>query len=188
MAESDRSSRADKELHAIGTILRVLDGLDGESIQRVLDYVFSRLSLSSKRLSLGATLTVSPPEATVSTTSHGKRFVSIRDLKEEKQPDSANQMAAIVAFYYAELSPEEERKDSISTADLEKGFKQAGFKLPSSIRSALTNAAAAGYLDSIGNGQYKLNPVGYNLVAHALPRESGRTQSKRKPKKKSSRR
>src|SRR5688572_27152424 len=32
------TNKADRELDAIGTILGALDGLDGDSIQRVLDY------------------------------------------------------------------------------------------------------------------------------------------------------
>ncbi len=37
---------ADRELDAISAILRALEGLDGESIQRTLKYVFDRLSLA----------------------------------------------------------------------------------------------------------------------------------------------
>ena len=40
---------ADRELAAIGIILKALNGLDGESIQRVLDYVFGRLSIAAPR-------------------------------------------------------------------------------------------------------------------------------------------
>jgi hypothetical protein len=32
------------------------------------------------------------------------------------------------------------------------------------------NAKNAGYFESAGGGRYKLNTVGYNLVAHNLPR------------------
>ena len=61
-------------------------------------------------------------------------------------------------------------KDEINAADLERYFKQASFKLPKSIKQALPNAAAAGYFDGAGGGRYRLNPVGYNLVVHGLPR------------------
>jgi hypothetical protein len=79
-------------------------------------------------------------------------------------------MAALVAYYLSELAGDDERKDAINAADLEKYFKQAGFKLPKAIPQTLLNAAAAGYFDALGNGQYKLNPVGYNLAVHGLPR------------------
>lgn len=93
----------------------------------------------------------------------------IRTLKEEKNPSSARQMACLIAFYLQEHAPEKERKDAISTADLEKYFKQAGFKLPQRIGQVLTDAKASGYFDSAARGEYKLNAVGYNLVAHNLP-------------------
>lgn len=77
-------------------------------------------------------------------------------------------MAAIVAYYLAELASPSERKDTVSTADLEKYFKQAGYPLPKALRVTLANAAAAGYFDAVARGKYKLNPVGYNLVVHGM--------------------
>src|ERR1700681_741375 len=121
-------NKADRELQAMATILDAMNGLEGESIQRVLDYVLGRLSLNRPtRTSLAAT--VSGP---VPTNGGGARQLSIRDLKEEKRPESSNQMAALVAYYLSELAPENERKKEIGAADLEKYFKQAAFKLPAS--------------------------------------------------------
>jgi hypothetical protein len=117
-------------------------------------------------------------------TGHSVRQLSIRDLKDEKKPASSNQMAALVAYYLSEIAPEAERKDTINASDLEKYFKQAGFKLPKVISQALPNAAAAAYLDAAGNGLYKLNPVGYNLVVHGLPRANGQVTGSGKRTKK----
>jgi hypothetical protein len=165
-----QSSSTDKELQAIGAILSALEKLDGESIQRVLDYVFDRLSLGTRSRAVGmASVTTAPASQPVSDVSPNRR-PSIRDLKDQKQPDSSNQMAALVAYYLSEVASEPERQESINTSDLEKYFKQAGFRLPKRMPQVLPNAAAAGYLDSAGSGHYKLNPVGYNLVVHALPR------------------
>jgi hypothetical protein len=174
---------ADRELAAINSILRALENLDGESIQRVLDYVFSRLSIASPRR-VQASSTVIPQIASADTSR--ARPASIRDLKEEKQPESSNQMAALVAYYLSEIAGDEERKDAINAADLEKYFQQARFKLPKSLPSALPNATAAGYFDPTGSGLYKLNAVGYNLVVHGLPRARStpvrRTRQKSKTK------
>lgn len=161
-------SEADRELAAISSILRALDGLDGESIQRVLDYVFGRLSIAAPRHV--KTIAAANPPGVIPTEATHSRRASIRDLKEEKQPESSNQMAALVAYYLSEIADESERKESVNTADLERYFKQAGFKLPKSLPQTLSNATAAGYFDPTGSGLYKLNAVGYNLVAHALPR------------------
>jgi len=180
----------DRELAAISSILRALNGLDGESIQRVLDYVFGRLSISAPRqVKPASSVTTLGPTVVESGLA---RRPSIRDLKEEKQPDSSNQMAALVAYYLSEIVNNDERKEAINTADLEKYFKQAGFKLPKSLPKTLPNATAAGYFDPAGNGLYKLNAVGYNLVVHGLPRSHAATakhtrqRSKRKKQKSTS--
>ncbi|MGA9040801.1 MAG: hypothetical protein WB421_09720 [Terriglobales bacterium] len=186
-----KTGKADKELEAIGTILRALDGLEGESIQRVLDYVFGRLSIGQTRTAAPLQTTALSPSSTGSTDfRRAQNQVSIRDLKEQKQPESSNQMAALVAYYLSEVAPEAERKPSINASDLEKYFKQAGFKLPQKIPQTLPNAAAAGYFDATGNGVYQLNPVGYNLVVHGLPRGHGQAPARKKTaaKRKSGRR
>jgi len=97
------------------------------------------------------------------------RKIDIRTLKEQKLPNSARQMACLVAYYLQELAPEGERKESVSSKDLEKYFKQAGFKLPTKVEQVLVDAKHAGYFESPSRGEYKLNAVGYNLVAHTLP-------------------
>jgi hypothetical protein len=189
---SDKRKQAktdDRELNAMGTILAALEGLDGKSTQRVLDYVLGRLSL-------GRPGRLFPPSVSVSTGPHVSgseaqpttRRVSIRDLKEEKQPESANQMAALVAYYLGEMVSADEVKEDITTADLEKYFKQAAFRLPKSLKQALPNAAAAGYFDGAGGGRYRLNPVGYNLVVHGLPPAHDNKTPRRSTSKKKARR
>jgi hypothetical protein len=98
----------------------------------------------------------------------------IRTLKQEKQPSSANEMAALVAFYLSEVAPGDERKTEVAEGDVIRYFKQAGFALPKFPRALLPNAKNAGYFDFVGKGRYRLNAVGYNLVAHNLPRGEGR--------------
>lgn len=95
----------------------------------------------------------------------------IRALKEQKQPSSSTQMACIVAYYLQELAPPAERKDTIRTSDLEKYFKQAGYRLPRVLDQVLIDAKASGYFESVSRGEYRLNTVGYNLVVHNLPKQ-----------------
>lgn len=97
------------------------------------------------------------------------RKIDIRSLKEEKKPDSAKQMACVVAYYLQELAPQGERKGTVSTQDIEKYFKQAHFRLPQKVEQVLVDAKRSGYFESAARGEYKLNAVGYNLVAHGLP-------------------
>jgi hypothetical protein len=105
-------------------------------------------------------------------------------LVEEKQPRSAIEMAVLVAYYLSHKSPIAERKQTISADDLTTYFKIAGFKLPNAPQYTLPNAKNAGYLDSVGGGEYKLNPVGYNLIVHSLPKDAKTTTRKRPVKKK----
>lgn len=110
-------------------------------------------------------------------------IADIRTLKEKKRPTTASEMAALVGFYFSEIAGESERKAEVDVGDMEKYFKQAGFRLPKVPRMILQNAKNAGYFDSTGSGQYRLNPVGYNLVAHGLPRHPLES-SERKPARK----
>ena len=95
--------------------------------------------------------------------------MDIRRLKEEKKPNSARQMACLVAFYLQEHAPTTERKDTITTADLEKYFKQAGYKLPEKLEQLLIDCKRSGYVEAAKRGEYKLTRVGYNLVTHSMP-------------------
>lgn len=97
----------------------------------------------------------------------------IRSLKEQKQPNNSFEMACIAAYYLESIAPEAERKSEITTADLEKYFRQAEYPLPKKIAQVLIDAKGAGYFDSAGRGTYKLNAVGHNLVVHKLPRANG---------------
>jgi len=111
--------------------------------------------------------------------------IDIRNFFAEKKPSSDVEAAAAAAYYYAYLAPEKERKETIDAATLQEAFRLARRPLPARTIFTLNNARNAGYLDSGGEGQFRLNPVGYNLVEHALGREdtSERVHRKSKPKK-----
>jgi|SRR5467141_1490883 len=173
----------DKELNAMKTVIESLQSLKPDARVRVLQYVFNRLGISGLRE--GSVTQAGPlPVAGPSDLPLSQAIVKdVRTLKQERQPKSANQMAALVAYYLSELAPQGERKEAIGTADITKYFKQAGFPLPGRADSTLANARAAGYLDLIGGGLYKLNPVGYNIVVHGLqqePRKAARKKSARR--------
>jgi hypothetical protein len=176
------STSGDTEIGAIEQVIHALEPLDDAARERVLDYAFKRLGITEsaslsapeKPLEPNISPPVVPPSQSPAT--------DIRSLREEKQPKSANDMAAIVGYYLAELAPETERKTEIGTSDIEKYFKQAQHRLPEAPGKTLPNAAAAGYFDSASRGLYTLNPVGHNLVAHGLPRGASPAQPrKRRP-------
>lgn len=108
----------------------------------------------------------------------------IRTLKEEKNPKSNIEMVAVMAYYLNEVAPPHERKESVSAGDIETYFKQAYYKIPKVPTQTLVDAKNAGYFESPSHGQYRLNPVGHNLVVHSLPRSSVEsTRRNRKSKK-----
>lgn len=155
---------------AIDQIISALEGLDQETRNTAVAAACAHLNIKvvPPTQSSGG---VAPSPAEVPTVHHthtGKK-VDIRSLKEEKSPDSAKQMACVVAYYLQELAPDTERKDTVSTQDIEKYFKQANFKLPKGVEQVLVSAKRSGYFETAARGQYKLNAVGYNLVVHGMP-------------------
>lgn len=172
---------------AIDAIVEALESLDNTSqvtaIRAACDYLKIR---PPETIGIGQ----APPGGTPPP--EGARLTSaiptdIRILKQEKQPSTANEMAALVAFYLSELVPEAERKAQVQQEDMVKYFKQAVYPLPKQPRFLLTNAKNSGYFDFLGEGKYRLNAVGYNLVAHNLPRaRSGETPTPRIKRRKGS--
>ena len=163
----------DKELGAIYKVIEALKPLDRDETHRVINYVLNRLGVADEygmvERSVQAVTSATFPTSDSVLRSNIADVKDIKSLKEEKQPKSANQMAALVAYYLSDIAPQEERKQAISSDDVKKYFKQAVFQLPRRLEVTLRNAKNAGYFDSVGNGMYKLNPVGYNLVVHGLP-------------------
>lgn len=156
---------------AIDQIVDALEQLGQEARQTAIEAACNHLGLTTptKQTSLGALPSASHPLPTKSASPQ----TDIRTLKDQKNPRSAAQMACLVAYYLQELAPAHERKQSVNTNDLTKYFKQAGFKLPKTISQLLPDTRARGYFESgPGKGEYTLNAVGYNLVAHNLPQSS----------------
>jgi len=167
MSEKD----IDKEVEAIRTVSSALQPLDDLGKQRVIDYVLKRFGLMASQLM--------PPIQVPSIPKSAQDFLAetslseithIRQLKELKKPKTAIEMAALVAYFLSDLAPQNERKSTVTTKDMETYFKIANYRLPTALQQLLGNAKNAGYFDLVRTGEYKLNAVGYNLVVHNLPR------------------
>ncbi|MGD0918661.1 MAG: hypothetical protein ABSB22_19610 [Thermodesulfobacteriota bacterium] len=177
----------DKEIQAIGTVLKVLEPLDSKGRQSVLNYVLQRLDIEMKGLREELPPDHKPPLPPgehVSRVMEELQQLHIKDLVEEKGPRSAQEMATLVAYYLAYKAPKKEQKQTITIKDMDSYFKIADFKLPRKPQFTLINAKKAGYLDAVGEGEYKLNPVGYNLVVHSMPRPKKKSSPKRPQRKK----
>lgn len=176
----------EKEIDAIKTLLTTLEPLSPEVRRNVLNYVTSRLEISVS-VPGGAEVPTRSPVGVVeaaprSPSSSGP--IHLKDLVAAKKPSSANEMAALVAYYLENHAPPESRKSSINTKDIETYFKIAEFRLPKAPQYTLGNARAAGYFDAVGGGEYKLNAVGHNLVVHNLPHSGVSPSRPRKSKRK----
>jgi hypothetical protein len=175
----------DEELAAIKTMLAVLTPLNPESRNNVIGYVFRRLGITTPAVAGAAQSAALQPASVAGSATPGFQLSSpggpadLRSLTEQKQPKSANQMVAVLAYYLANLAPTDQRRDHIVADDIKKYFPQANFELPTGPHNmTLVNAKNAGYLDVLGAGQYRLNPVGHNLVTHKLPRVEGSATSR----------
>jgi hypothetical protein len=159
---------------AIDQIVEALQSFESKDRKAIINTVCLHLQIDLVSSILenephSATSAPRTPATEIQSTRGMDREVDIKALKAQKNPNSARQMACLVAFYLQELAPKEEQKDSIGTTDLEKYFKQAGFKLPTKLEQVLVDAKHAGYFDSAKRGEYRLTRVGYNLVAHTMP-------------------
>lgn len=176
-------AKIDDEIEAIKTVLTALEPLSPEVRSTVLDYVVKRLGVP--QVSTGAAAVVDPVTLQDPlTASSNAQITHIKQLKEIKKPRSNNEMAAVVAFYLAHHAPQNERKTTINRQDIETYFRIGEYPLPEQPQFALANAKNAGYFEMVGGGEYKLNPVGDNLVAHSLPRGTGKKRKKKKSAKK----
>jgi hypothetical protein len=158
------------EIDAIRAVLKALEALSPEARVNVLDYVQKSLKIGPPvvpRTAVSAVIAETPPSGDGEPVPSA---IHIKQLKEQKSPRSANEMAALVAYYLANNAPADQRKTTITAKDIETYFKIADFPLPKEIRFTLPNAKAAGYFDAAGSGAYKLNAVGHNLVVHSMPR------------------
>lgn len=167
---------------AIDQIIEALDSLAPDARQTAIDAACSHLGIT-KSAPAAAPQAAPQPRATSTLTpslhatppAHSPKVMDIRTFKESKDPKSAKQMACVVAYYLAELAPEGEKRTTVTSKVLEKYFKQGKFQLPKTIGQLLPDAKASGYFEAApGKGEYTLNAVGYNLVAHNLPTSKGK--------------
>lgn len=180
------SEKIDKEIEAIKTILKSLEELEDDVRKNVLDYVLKRIKFDIAGFvpeGQGQSFTPSFGDEKPFTPSQEGKEIHIKQFKESKNPKSAIEMATIVAYHLQYNVGAADRKEKIGVADLETWFRIADYPLPKGdMKFLLVNTKNAGYFDSAGSGEYKLNAVGYNLVKHNLPKGDGQSSS-RKPRK-----
>lgn len=173
-------SQKPDDLAAIKTICDALEPFDENERERILRWASERLGI--KNIPVQTTQvqqTTVPPVAgqQVVTSTGGK---DIKTFLDEKNPTSANQLVAAVAYYYKFEAPANEKKNSINADDILEACRKGQRERPKHSNQILVNASAFGLVDKVGTGAYEINSVGENLVAVSMPTAGhGNSGSKR---------
>lgn len=173
------------DLEAVRVLADTLKPFAVDDRERIIRWARERLGMPS------AAAVATPPRmdavlaepAAEAATPSGQAAVDIKNFVNEKAPRSDVHFAATVAYYHQFKAPAQRRKDSITKEDLVEACRQVDRKRPKVPAQVLVNAYQDGLFDRGGKGHYKLNSVGENLVAMALP---GTADGARGVKKKSS--
>ncbi len=181
------SSTPHDDLEAVRIVVGALQGLDVADQRRVLRWAQEKLGL------LPVESHAPDSEQARSRQKTGELAAVISDIRSflnQKAPGSDTQFAATVAYFYAFEVPESARKPEIVPADLQEAARLAGRARLRRPIDTLNNALKAGYLDrGSARGTFRINTVGENLVAMALPAGNGRgAQGTPKPRRSGPRR
>lgn len=178
------SNSTTDDLDAVKAIVTALDPFEQPDQERILRWVREKLGLSVSSAAAQpppAVPSPTPPPTTIPPTPEARSGnVTIRDFVASKRPSSDNQFAAVVAYYFRFEASESERKDTISSDDLQDACRTAGRQRLANPSKTLHNALSMGLLDKSGRGSYRINSVGENLVAMTLPDGEPTAQSPRK--------
>jgi hypothetical protein len=167
---------------AAKVIVETLQGLDKTSQALAMRFAAETLGLQSAAVTETSAVSVIPSPQGGGGVTHS---TDIKQFTAAKAPKSDQQFAAVAAYFYRFEAPEAQRKDTIDADSLLEAARLAGRKRPGNPRFTLNNAKNSGYLDVAATGKYRINSVGENLVAMALPGNAsegspGRTAGKKK--------
>ena len=157
---------------AAKVIVETLQGMDKTSQALAMRFAAETLGLQAASVSQPSVTPIIPAISTsASPPSSGgaPHSMDIKQFTAAKAPKSDQQFAAVVAYFYRFEAPESQRRDSLDADSLLEAARLAGRKRPGNPRFTLNNAKNAGYLDVATTGKYRINSVGENLVAMALP-------------------
>ena len=177
------------DLEAVRLVADALEGFEANDQERIIRWVREKIGLSVAPETRPAGSPTWPPTSSpsTSTTSDLKTFVG------EKKPKNDVQFAATVAYYYRFVAPPDQRKDEITSTELQEACRLVSrprFTVPG---QTLRNAHTLGLLNrGSESGSFAINSVGENLVDVGLPGDISsipktKTKKKKQTKKKSAR-
>ncbi len=184
--QAQQSQGKTSHFDAAKVIVETLQGLDKTSQVLAMRFAAETLGLQSASVTQTPAAPVFPASTPPSPPGSGgaTHSTDIKQFTAAKAPRSDQQFAAVVAYFYRFEAPEAQRKDTIDAESLLEAARLAGRKRPGNPRFTLNNAKNAGYLDVATTGKYRINSVGENLVAMALPGISSETSPARSASKK----
>lgn len=185
----DPNAKTPDDLEAVRAIAVALAPFKKEDQERIIRWARERVGLAVLESGPAggalvanaggvAPASVTHPPAPVQTGGNIKQFVEL------KTPKSDMHFAAVVAYYYRFNAPSGERKSTVTAEDLQDACRKADRDRLKKPGQTLINAFHAGLLDREDRGQFRINSVGENLVAMALPAspEGSNRQKKRSGK------
>jgi len=167
------------DLEAVRIISEALKAFDDKEKDRIIRWARERLGLQQDQAIQTSVL----PAQQSSNTPIQVHSSDIKTFVDSKNPRNDVQFAATIAYYYRFEAPENERKEAITSADLQEACRKAKrerFEKPS---MTLNNAHKLGLLDKTGErGNFTINSVGENLVAMTLPQQTSTPKIARRQK------
>ncbi len=173
------------DLEAVRTIVAALQGFDEKDQERIIRWAREKLGLLTSVTAPVTTYQPNTPTNAPTEIRSESRSTDIGTFVKSKNPVSDVQFAATIAYYYRFEASENERKETIASADLQEACRKVNRKRLNDPADTLNNAYKLGLLDKgAERGYYSINSVGENLVAMTLPQQTQTPVSahSRKPK------
>jgi len=177
------------DLDAVRAVVDALKAFPAEEQRRILRWAQEKLGLPVSPSPMAGATPAVLPEASLTTSGSTARPRDIRAFLQQKSPSSDNQFAAVVAYYFAFEAPDTEKKSEITASDLQHAARLSGRERLKRPIYTLHNASKSGYLDKgRARGSFRLNTVGENLVAMAMPSQGAMTEASGAPRRPSRKR
>ena len=173
---------------AVRSIAETLTGFDAKDQERIIRWAREKIGLAiAPETPQPSPLPAGSPAGSPASSIVPSSQKDLKTFVAEKKPKNDVQFAATVAYYYRFVATTDQRKDEITSTDLQDACRLVGherFKHPG---QTLRNAHTVGLLNKGSeSGSFKVNSVGENLVDVTLPGDGksvSRTKKKKKKKK-----
>ena len=163
-------SQKPDDLDALRAIITALEPFEETERERIMRGASEKLGIKNiTPPTIQANALMGTTDVTHSAVGYNSGTMDIKSFLVEKNPTSANQLVAAVAYYYKFEAPTTERKNSITKEDLIDACRKATLERPKAPNVVMVNAAKYGLVDNVGTGAYEINAVGENLVAVSMP-------------------